>query len=250
MSTKRRGLGRGLDALLEVEDAAPRTTVSVDRLRPNRFQPRTHFDPPALAELAASIKSQGIVQPVLVTPSASDGGYIIIAGERRWRAARQAGLEEIPVVVREVASDREMFEMALVENLQRSDLNPIEEAEAYKRLLEEFGLKQEDVATRVGKSRSTVTNALRLLNFPPEVQDLLREGSLTAGQVRPLLALSSADDQIRWARRATQDKLTAREMEKAVAEKAKKKRRSRARPDDINKTLSDESGDSPSPQGW
>ena len=126
MSLKRRGLGRGLDALLEVEDSAPSTTVSVDKIRPNRFQPRTHFDSPALAELAASIKTQGIVQPILVTPSEKKGEYTIIAGERRWRAAKQAGLREVPIVVREVTSDREMFEMALVENLQRSDLNPID----------------------------------------------------------------------------------------------------------------------------
>jgi ParB family chromosome partitioning protein len=231
MSLKRRGLGRGLDALLEVEDAAPSTTVSVDKIRPNRFQPRTHFESSALAELAASIKSQGIVQPILVTPGDSDGEYVIIAGERRWRAAKQAGLREVPVVVREVTSDREMFEMALVENLQRSDLNPVEEAEAYKRLLGEFGLKQEDVAARVGKSRSTVTNALRLLNLPAEIQDFLRDGTLTAGQVRPLLSLPSPDDQIRWARKATQDKLTAREMEKAVTKTASKRARGRKRPD-------------------
>jgi ParB family chromosome partitioning protein len=231
MSLKRRGLGRGLDALLEVEDSAPSTTVSVDKIRPNRFQPRTHFDSPALAELAASIKSQGIVQPILVTPGGKKGEYTIIAGERRWRAAKQAGLREVPIVVREVTSDREMFEMALVENLQRSDLNPIEEAEAYKRLVGEFGLKQEDVAARVGKSRSTVSNAMRLLGLPAEVQDLLRDGALSAGHVRPLLALPGADEQVRWARRATREKFTARQMEKAVAGKGTKKKRGRTPPD-------------------
>ena len=231
MTLKRRGLGRGLDALLEAEEAGPKTTVAVDKLRPNRFQPRTHFDSPALAELAASIKSQGIVQPILVTPGAVSGEYVIIAGERRWRAARQAGLREVPVVVRKVEGDREMFEMALVENLQRSDLNPIEEAEAYKRLVTDFGLKQEEIAGRVGKSRSTVANALRLLKLPAEVQDLLRDGSLSAGHVRPLLSLDTADDQIRWARRATKEKLTARQMEAAVTQKRPKGRRSRPAPD-------------------
>lgn len=224
MSTKRRGLGRGLDALLEVEQDDTTRTVAISHLRPNRFQPRTQFDSPALAELAASIKAQGVVQPILVTPAESAGEYIIIAGERRWRAARQAGLEAVPVVVREVASDREMFEMALVENLQRSDLNPIEEAEAYQRLLSEFGVKQEDVASRVGKSRSTVTNALRLLRLPAEVQDMLREGSLTAGHVRPLLSLPEPDDQIRWARKVTSDRLTVRQVEDGVTGRKAAKR--------------------------
>jgi ParB family chromosome partitioning protein len=188
------------------------------------------FDTPALAELAASIKSQGVVQPIVVTPR-DGGGYTIIAGERRWRAAKQAGLTEVPIVVREVSGEREMFEMALVENLQRSDLNPIEEAEAYKRLLEEFGLKQEEVATRVGKSRSTIANALRLLALPGEVQDLLREGSLSAGQARPLLALESADEQVRWARQATQERLTARHMERAVKGGGSRARRKSAQAD-------------------
>lgn len=230
MSTKRRGLGRGLDALLEGEARRSPTSVPIGELRPNRFQPRMNFDTPALAELAASIQIQGVVQPIVVTPR-DGGGYTIIAGERRWRAARQAGLKEVPVVVRTVDSDREMFELALVENLQRADLNPVEEAQAYKRLLEEFHLKQEDVATRVGKGRSTITNALRLLGLPAEVQDLLRTGSLTAGQVRPLLALESADEQIRWARRATREKLTARQMERAVSEKRSTARRKRAMTD-------------------
>ena len=230
MSAKRRGLGRGLDALLEVEEGRSPTSVPIERLRPNRMQPRTRFDGPALEELAASIKTQGVVQPILVTPR-GEGEFTIIAGERRWRAARKAGLTEVPVVVRDVDSEREMFEMALVENLQRSDLNPIEEAEAYTRLLEEFGLTQEEVATRVGKGRSTVTNAIRLLALPEEVQELLREGALTAGQVRPLLALASADEQVRWARRATQEKLTARHMEAAVLSKAKKGRARRAHSD-------------------
>ena len=149
---------------------------------------------------------------------------MIIAGERRWRAARQAGLTNVPVVVREVADEREMFELALVENLQRSDLDPIEEAEAYHRLLEEFDLTQEQVAARVGKGRSTITNALRLRTLPTEVQDLLQAGELTPGQVRPLLAVGSADEQIRWARRATREKLSARQMERAALKKGSQRR--------------------------
>jgi len=231
MSVKRRGLGRGLDALLEVEEAPNRTTVSVGRLRPNQDQPRAHFDSQALAELAASIKSQGVVQPILVTPDGAGDEYKIIAGERRWRAARQAGLKEVPVVIRHAVSKREMFEIALVENLQRSDLNPIEEAEAYRRLLEEFELSQEDVAARVGKSRSTVSNALRLLKLPMEVQDLLREGRLSAGHVRPMLTLPSAAEQVRWARRAVKERLTVRQVESAADIAVKKKRRGRTLPD-------------------
>jgi ParB family chromosome partitioning protein len=214
MSTRRSGLGRGLDALLESDRSSTPTSVPVDQLRPNRYQPRTSFDSPALAELAASIEAQGVVQPILVRRR--NGGFTIIAGERRWRAAKRAGLKEVPVVVKDISNDLQMFEMALVENLQRADLNPIEEAEAYKRLLDDFGLTQEDVAARVGKGRSTITNALRLLVLPSEIQDLLRDGELTAGQVRPLLALDREEDQRRWARKAVKERLTARQMESAV----------------------------------
>ncbi len=200
MNPKKRGLGRGLDALIEkVEEKKPEEpvrTLPIDRLHPNRFQPRTHFDDAALEELAESIRAQGIIQPLVVAPEGD--GWAIIAGERRWRAARQAGLEAVPVVVREVADDREMLELALVENLQRSDLNPIEEAEAYAALQEKFGLSQEDVATRVGKARTTVTNSLRLLRLPDEVLDLLREGRLTAGQARPLLGLTTTRRRSPW----------------------------------------------------
>jgi ParB family chromosome partitioning protein len=215
---KKRGLGRGLDALIEkVEPKSEETvhTLPIDRLRPNRFQPRSRFDDAAIEDLAASIRAQGIVQPLVVTLEGED--YAIIAGERRWRAARKAGLEHVPVVVRQVADDRELLELALVENLQRSDLNPIEEAEAYAALQEKFGLSQEEVATRVGKARTTVTNALRLLRLPDEVLDLLREGRLTAGQARPLLGLQDADAQIQLADRAVRDGLSARDLERLAA---------------------------------
>jgi ParB family chromosome partitioning protein len=207
--TKKRGLGRGLDALLQEE---PARTVPVDALEPNRFQPRTAFDDARLDELTESIRAQGVVQPLVVTPKGG-GAYVIVAGERRWRAAKKAGLAEVPVVVRQVADDRELLELALVENLQRADLNPVEEAEAYRTLATQFDLSQEEIAARVGKSRPAVANALRLLNLPPEVQDELRNGRLTAGQARPLLAISDRRRQLALAREAVEAGLTARELE-------------------------------------
>ncbi|HSL82141.1 MAG TPA: ParB/RepB/Spo0J family partition protein [Thermoanaerobaculia bacterium] len=206
---KKRGLGRGLDALLQEE---PASSVPVSALEPNRFQPRTAFDDTRLDELAESIRVQGVVQPLVVTPKGG-GGYVIVAGERRWRAARKAGLAEVPVVVRQVADDRELLELALVENLQRADLNPVEEAEAYRTLATQFQLSQEEIAGRVGKSRPAVANALRLLNLPPEVQDELRNGRLTAGQARPLLAIADRRRQLALAREAVEGGLTARELE-------------------------------------
>ncbi|HEX6901748.1 MAG TPA: ParB/RepB/Spo0J family partition protein [Thermoanaerobaculia bacterium] len=223
MNPRKRGLGRGLDALIEkkVEPAAPQAeetarTLPLSSLHPNRFQPRSHFDESAIQELSESIRAQGIVQPLVVTPEGD--GYAIIAGERRWRAARRAGLESVPVVIRQVTDDRELLELALVENLQRSDLNPMEEAEAYAALQEKFGLSQEEVATRVGKARTTVTNSLRLLRLPEEVRELLREGRLTAGQARPLLALATPEEQIELADRAIRDGLSARDLERLAAE--------------------------------
>jgi ParB family chromosome partitioning protein len=217
-SSKKRGLGRGLDALIEKVEARPEEpvrTLPVTSLHPNRFQPRTRFDETAIEDLAASVRAQGIIQPLVVTPEGE--GYAIIAGERRWRAAQKAGLEAVPVVIRQVADDRELLELALVENLQRSDLNPIEEAEAYAALQEKFGLSQEEVATRVGKARTTVTNVLRLLRLPDEVLDLLREGRLTAGQARPLLGIEDIDEQVRLADRAVRDGLSARDLERLAS---------------------------------
>ena len=228
MSGKRRGLGRGLDALLGGEPKTTETTsqetivnqLPVDTLEPNRYQPRSYFDESGLEDLAESIKAQGVVQPIVVTPKGS-GRYTIIAGERRWRASQKAGLDVVPVVVREVADDQQLLEMALVENIQRADLNPIEEAEAYRSLADSFELSQEDIAGRVGKGRTTITNALRLLRLPAEVQDYLREGRLTAGQARPLLALRDAAAQIQMAERAIEEGLTARDLE-ALATNPKK----------------------------
>lgn len=229
---KKRGLGRGLDALIEKSEPKPDEpvrTLPVASLHPNRFQPRTYFDESAIEDLVASVRAQGIIQPLVVTPEGE--GYAIIAGERRWRAARKAGLDAVPVVIRQVTDDRELLELALVENLQRSDLNPIEEAEAYAALQEKFGLSQEEVATRVGKARTTVTNALRLLRLPDEVLDLLREGRLTAGQARPLLAIQDPEEQIRLADRAVRDGLSARDLERLAAEPQPQEKPKTKKPD-------------------
>jgi ParB family chromosome partitioning protein len=222
---KKRGLGRGLDALLSAGE--PVRSLPLAALRPNRLQPRSRFDEAELEELAASIRERGLVQPLVVTP-AGEGAYTIIAGERRWRAARRAGLEAVPVVVREVGGEAELLELALVENLQRADLNALEEAEAYKTLHERFGLTQEEIALRVGKGRPTVGNALRLLRLPPGVQALVRSGQLSAGQARPLLALEDAERQDELARRAVESGLSAREIETLVSQRSSRRRRRRA----------------------
>ena len=222
--SRRRGLGRGLDALLEPEKVV--RSLPLSQLKPNRLQPRADFDEDGLAELASSIRAQGIVQPIVVTQE-GDGQYRIVAGERRWRAARRAGLDEVPVVVRDVADDRELLEAALVENLQRSDLNPLEEAEAYRTLQERFELSQEEIAVRVGKGRSTVANRMRLLRLPDEVQDLLRSARLTAGQALPLVAVESEERALGLARQAASRGWSARQVEKRAA---KRKTGGRRRP--------------------
>jgi len=238
-AARRRGLGRGLDALIaEPTAGAGVLALPVEQLHPNRFQPRARFDDAGLDELAESIRAQGVIQPVVVT-ARKTGGYTLIAGERRWRAAQRAGLTEVPAIVREVAGDRELLELALVENLQRADLNAIEEAEAYETLARRFGLSQEEIAARVGKARPTVTNALRLLKLPPEVADLVRDGRLTAGQARPLLALDGAEAQARLARRAVDQGLTARDLERLVAP-PEAKRRKRARKVEVHTAAAEE----------
>lgn len=238
-AAKKRGLGRGLDALLQDE---PARTVAVAELSPNRFQPRTEFDDARLDELAESIRNQGVIQPLVVSPKPG-GGYTIVAGERRWRASQRAGLTEVPVVVRNVGDDRELLELALVENLQRADLNPVEEADAYRQLATAFDLSQEEIAGRVGKSRSAVANALRLLNLPPEILDALRDGRLTAGQARPLLAIDDRDRQLALGARAAEEGLTARQLEELAREAKEsarpssapspKKARSQAEPPEV-----------------
>jgi ParB family chromosome partitioning protein len=217
--SRKPALGRGLSALLPGKDDVPRGTlaneVEADRLVPGRFQPRQDFAAEALESLAASIREQGIVQPIVVVPRGDK--FEIVAGERRWRAAMSAGLSRVPVVVRERRSDREMLELSLVENLQREDLNPLEAAAAYARLREEFHLTQEDVARRVGKDRTTIANALRLLKLPASVREKIRGGSLSAGHARALAALVSADDQERLADEILRRALSVRQTEKRVA---------------------------------
>ena len=213
-------LGRGLGALLadartpsEKGHGGGLTKLPIEQIHADRANPRRSFDEAALEELAASLKHQGLLQPILVR---KDGkGYRIIAGERRWRAAQKAGLTELPVIIRE-ASDSEAYELALVENIQRADLNPLEEAEAYRRLVEERKMTQEQVADRVGKDRSSVANSLRLLHLPTEVKQLVAEGDLDMGHARAILGLGSSKEMVLLARDVVTDKLTVRETEARV----------------------------------
>jgi ParB family chromosome partitioning protein len=192
---KPKGLGRGLDALLDRDSEAATAPVGehlakvgIDQLQRGKYQPRTHMDPASLEELAASIRAQGLMQPILVRPLETPGRYEILAGERRWRAARIAGLAEVPVVVREVP-DQAALSMALIENIQREDLNALEEAQGLQRLAAEFAMTHQDIADAIGRSRTAVTNALRLLNLSAVAQQLLSEGKLDMGHARALLAL-------------------------------------------------------------
>ncbi len=219
MTVKRKALGKGLSALLPEPDLGRAPTealaeVATASLDPNPFQPRTALEPTALQELVASIRESGIVQPILVRRQGTR--FQIIAGERRWRAAQQLGLATVPVAVRDVPDER-LLELALVENIQREDLSPLEEAQAFHRLQEEFHLTQEDVARRVGRDRSTVANTLRLLRLPREIRDLLAAGQLDAGHGRALLALDRGEDQARLAREAARQGLSVREVERRVA---------------------------------
>jgi ParB family chromosome partitioning protein len=232
----KRGLGRGLDAILQKpeEDRRPTREMPVDWLTPNRFQPRLRFEEDSLRGLADSIAAQGVIQPLVVS-RAEGGKFEIVAGERRWRAAQLAGLETVPVVVREATDDRQLLELALVENLQRTDLNAIEEAEAFRSLREGFDLSQADIGERVGRSRTAVTNSLRLLRLPPKVQGLLREGRLSAGQARPLLSLGTEREQIELAERAVAEGLSARRLESlARGSSAKPRRKSRSAGTDVH----------------
>jgi ParB family chromosome partitioning protein len=230
---KRNALGRGLAALIPGAPApggpAPTSgiasrrpsdgtrTIAVEEIHPSPGQPRTRFDDARLDELAASIKTQGIIQPLIVRTRRPEdgGGYELIAGERRWRAAQRAGLHEVPAVVRDVAPTQ-AFEMALVENLQREDLNPLEEAAGYQRLVEEFGYTQEQLSDRVGKDRSTVANALRLLRLPESVRGLLAEGRLSMGHARALLGLEAAAAMETLARKIAASELSVRRVEELV----------------------------------
>ncbi len=218
----RKALGKGLSALIPDKPlSVPATAagrdgvleVPVQNVYPNPHQPRKDFAPDGMEDLVRSVRERGVIQPVLVRES--QGGFQLIAGERRWRAARQAGMMKIPVIVRKV-SDQDSLELALIENLQRENLNPMEAAEAYERLLQEFNLTQDEVARQVGKQRSSVANALRLLALPPEVQGYVREGKLSAGHAKAILSLSRKPEQTAVAREVLRRGLSVRETEALV----------------------------------
>ena len=219
---KERGLGRGLESLIpthilpEAQSRSAETlSVPLDKIKPSRYQPRTRFNDENLVELSESIKAQGVIQPIIVT--AQNGGYELIAGERRLRAARLAGLTEIPIVVRKV-TDQEQFVIALIENLQREDLNPIEEARAYKRLMEEFNLTQEELSQAIGKGRVVIANTLRLLSLPEHIQEAVSEGAISAGHARSLVSIGDAKVQEEAAERVRKENLTVRDVEKIVSD--------------------------------
>jgi ParB family transcriptional regulator, chromosome partitioning protein len=214
------GLGRGLGALIptgiEEQAAAGMAELPISAIRPNPQQPREHFDEEALAALAESIREVGVLQPVLVREA--DDGYELIAGERRWRAARRVGLQTIPAIVR-VADDAAMLQQAIVENVQREQLNPLEEAAAYQQLIEDFSFTHDEVATRVGRGRATITNTLRLLQLPPSIQRYLKDGALRMGHARALLGTPDRAFQEQLARRAATDDLSVREVEEAIRQR-------------------------------
>lgn len=223
----KKGLGKGLDSLItnkvekpveaKVEGVAANPNgavlMNINKVEPNREQPRKKFDEDALLELSESIKQFGVLQPLLVTER--DDYYEIIAGERRWRAAKMAGVKEVPVIIKKL-TEQEIMEISLIENIQREDLNPIEEAQAYKRLLTEFNLKQDEVAERVSKSRTAVTNAMRLLKLNEKVQQMLIDEMLTTGHARALLAIEDQDKQYEIAQRIFDEKLSVRDTEKLM----------------------------------
>lgn len=230
----KKALGKGIKAFIPEEYGIIKneslTEIDIDRLSPSPFQPRTKFDETALDELARSIKETGILQPIVAVPE--NGRYVILIGERRWRAAQKAGLRKVPVIVRSIPRELQL-EASIVENVQREDLNPIEVAGAYKRLIEELGLTQEDVAEKVGKDRASVANFLRLLRLPDEVQGYLQDGRLSMGHARAILGLEDPKAQLEAARRAVLKGLSVREVESSVARgrRSPAPRRRKADPD-------------------
>ncbi len=244
---ERRGLGKGLGALIPgdltgaaLDGKGGVQEVPISQIEPNRFQPRNHFDEEALAGLTASIRELGVLQPVLVRRVGPEK-YELVAGERRWRAAKRAGLQFIPVLVREV-TDALSLQQALVENLHRDDLNPLEEAAAYQQLVEDFRLTQEEVAQRVGKSRSAVANLLRLFQLPPQVQKLVSEGKISAGHAKALLSTPDRAFQEALARRIATEGLTVRDTEEAVRQRQERDA------DDVANTRSSQGEDRHGPQ--
>ena len=235
MATKKSGLGKGLDSLItdkvgknttvkektEEKEATDGVMLNINKVEPNRDQPRRNFDEDALLELAESIKQFGILQPLLVQKK--DDYYQIVAGERRWRAAKMAGIKEVPVIIKQL-SDQEIMEISLIENIQRENLNPIEEALAYKRLLNEFNLKQDEVAERVSKSRTAVTNSMRLLKLNEKVQQMVIDEMLTTGHARALLGIDDQEKQFLVAQKIFDEKLSVRDTEKLVKKLQKEKK--------------------------
>ena len=222
---KQRGLGKGLDLIFAentAENGSEAVTIAINDIEPNRGQPRHEFNEEALQELADSIAAHGILQPLLLRPF-PDGGYQIVAGERRWRAARMAGLREVPAVIRDL-TEQEVMELALIENLQREDLSPLEEAQGYQSLMEQYGFTQEEVAKSVGKSRPVVANALRLLKLPEEVRDMLAEGLITTGHARTLLSFPDEEAMIDAAKQVVAHDLTVRDLERMARLAAKEEK--------------------------
>ena len=225
MPSPKRGLGKGLDSMIpkkvvseqvkkkEEKNVSRETLIRVSEIEPNREQPRKNFNEDALQELAESIKLYGILQPLLLQKK--DNRYEIIAGERRWRAARIAGLKEVPAIIKEYSS-REVIEIALIENIQREDLNPIEEAQAYQQLIKDYNLKQDELAERVAKSRTAITNSIRLLKLAPKVQEMLIDELISSGHARALLPIEDAEKQTIIAHKVFDQKLSVRETEKLV----------------------------------
>ncbi len=235
MAVKKRGLGAGLDNLIpdysaerkekkeeEQQNVSRETLISINDIEPNRAQPRSHFDEDALQELADSIKQYGIIEPLIVQKKGNR--FEIIAGERRWRAARIAGMKEVPVVVKEY-SENEIFTIALIENIQREDLNPIEEATAYQKLIKELNLKQDEVAEKVAKSRTAITNSMRLLKLEERVQQMLIDEMISEGHGRALLPISDLEEQFALAMRIFDEKLSVRETEKLVKKIVEEKKK-------------------------
>lgn len=235
----KRGLGKGLGALIPMDEKGDEniTEIPLKEIFANQNQPRKNFDEDKLKELAESMKEHGVLQPVILRKKTK--GYELVAGERRWRAAKMAGLEKIPAIVKEL-SDADVMEIALIENLQREDLNPLEEAMAYKQLMDEFGMTQEELSKRVGKSRSQIANTVRLLNLEKEIKDLIADEKLTAGHARALLAIEDKNERIKLAKKISEENLSVRQIEEIVKVKSSKKNADKnKRNQDINPAFLD-----------
>ncbi len=245
MNSKKKRLGRGLDAFFNGEDGLKSIrdsdeiieNVGVEKIEPNPYQPRESFEQEGLEELAASIKENGVLQPLILTPKDEEGFYIV-AGERRWRASRMADKDTVPAIIKKIEEDR-MMEIALVENIHRDDLNPLEEASAYKQLLERMGLTQTELAERLGKSRSGISNSLRLLKLPARIQKYVSRGTLTAGQARALAGLEDPELQIKAAEEIVDQEMTVRQAEKHVSAIKKQISREEDSSNDVDGVLDD-----------